>query len=123
VNRRDLLLLRVDAGTKVFELECERLYMRYLDARRPGAPAAPRDDFELGEPEPHLAVESPRELFDGLRRDLDGADVLRVVGPQWLADAELRREVDALVAVLRARGGRVEFGGSAPSAPAPAEPA
>jgi hypothetical protein len=114
MNRRDLLLLRADSGTTAVELDCARLYMRYLDACRPGQPETTPEDHWLGEPEPHLAVETTRELFDGLRRDLAGADVLRVVGPQWLADADLRREVDALVAALRARGGRVEFGGVAP---------
>jgi len=115
MHRRDLLLFRTDSGKKVFELGCERLYMRYLDTRRPGPPATVLDDYRLGEPEPHLTAASPRELFDGLRRDLAGVDLLRVIGPQWLADADLRREVDALVAALRSRGGRVEFIDGAPS--------
>jgi hypothetical protein len=111
MHRRDLLLLRTPAGTTVFELACERLFMRYLDARRPGPAVPTLDDHWLGEPDPHIASTSTRELFDGLRRDLAGADVLRIVGPQWLADADLRRDVDALVAGFRASGGRVEFVG------------
>ena len=99
----------------MFDLACERLYMRYLDTRRPCPPATALGDYWLGEPEPQITTPSPRELFDGLRRDLAGADVLRVVGQQWLADADLRREVDALVAAFRAGGGRVEFvAGGAP---------
>ena len=64
-------------------------------------PIAPRhrrarpEDHWLGEPAPQVASPSPRDLFDGLQRDLVGADVLRVVDERWLADAELRREVDA----------------------------
>ena len=109
MHRRDLLLFRTDREKRVYELACERLYMRYLDTRRPGPPVATAGDYWLGEPEPHLTTPSLRELFDGLRHDLAGVDLLRVVGEQWLADADLRREVDALVAVLRAGGGRVEF--------------
>jgi hypothetical protein len=109
MHRRDLLLFRPDPGKKVFELACERLYMRYLDSRRPRSPATTLDEYWLGEPEPHITSPGTRELFDGLRRDLAGVDVLRVVGQEWLADTDRRREVDALAAALRASGGRVEF--------------
>ena len=122
MHRRDLLLFRTDRGKKVYELACERLYMRFLDARRSGPPVATPGDYWLGEPEPHLTTPSTRELFDGLRHDLAGVDVLRVVGEQWLADAELRREVDALVAGLRASGGRVEFIAGATSGTGAAAP-
>lgn len=109
MNRRELLLLRTKSGQKVFELACERLYMQYLDTCRPSAPAVALSDYWLGEPEPHIETASARSLFDGLQRDLTGADVLRVVDAHWLADAQLRREVDALVTRFRAGGGRVEF--------------
>ncbi len=58
MHRRDLLLFRTDPGKKVFELACERLYMRYLDTRRPGPPVAAPDDYWLGEPEPRLTSPS-----------------------------------------------------------------
>lgn len=119
MNRRDLLFLRTSAGKKVFELACERLYMRYLDSQRPPAPAAPLDDYWLGEPDAQYAPPSARDLFDGLRRDLEGADVLRVVDRHWLADPELRREVDALIAGFRAAGGAVEFTAAPPRAGEP----
>ncbi len=109
MNRRDLLLLRTTSGQRVFELACERLCMRYVDTRRPAEAAAVLDDHWLGEPEPQVESASARDLFDGLQRDLVGADVLRVVDERWLADAGLRREVDALIGRFRQSGGRVEF--------------
>jgi hypothetical protein len=109
MNRRDLLLFRTVSGLRVFELPCERLYMRYVDSRRPCSPAPALDEYWLGEPDPHFTLPGPRELFDGLRHDLADAAVLRVVGRQWLADAGFRAEVDALVEAVRAGGGRVEF--------------
>ena len=109
MNRRELLLLKTTPGTRVFELACASLYMRYVGTRRPSAPVTMCDDYWLGEPEPQFASTSARELFEGLQRDLAGADVLRVVEPHWLADAGLRQEVDALVARFRASGGRVEI--------------
>jgi hypothetical protein len=114
MNRRDLLLLRTTSGQRVFELACEQLCMRFVDARRPTEPAAVLNDHWLGEPEPQFESTNIRDLFNGLQRDLTGADVLRVVDQRWLADAELRREVDALVARFRQGGGRVEFVGGEP---------
>ncbi len=109
MNRRDLLLLKAAPDTRVFELACASLYMRYLGTQTPSAPTTALDDYWLGEPELQCASPSARELFDGLQRDLAGADLLRVVEPQWLADAELRQEVDALVVRFKASGGRVEI--------------
>ena len=109
MNRRDLLFLRTTSGQRVFELACQRLWMRHVDAHRPTEPAAMAEDHWLGEPAPQVALPSTRDLFDGLQRDLVGADVLRVVDERWLADAGLRREVDALIDHFRRSGGRVEF--------------
>jgi len=104
MKRRDLLLLKTSPGTRVLELACAGLYMRYLGTQRPSGPETVLDDYWLGEPEPRVATPSARELFDGLERDLAGADVLRVVEPHWLAAAELRQEVDALVDQVRHPG-------------------
>lgn len=106
MNRRDLLLLRATPSARVFELPCERLYMRYLDVRRPQAgPEAPPLDDWLGEPEASHDVPSARDLFDDLARELRAADVVRVVGREWLADDELRREVERLIARFVEGGG------------------
>lgn len=91
--------------------------MRYLDTQRPGrAGTTMQEDYFLGEPEPDYAMPTARELFDGLSEDLRGADVLRVMDPQWLADPEFRRDVDELLARFTAAGGRVEFVASEPLA-------
>ena len=110
MRRRDLLLLRPTPRDRVFDLPCQRLYMRYLDARsvRPGPQR--RDEAALGEPDPVYEVRDARELFDALARELADADVLRILDREWLADPGLRLEVDRLIAAFAARGGRVEFG-------------
>jgi hypothetical protein len=109
LNRRDLLLLRATPRARVFELPCERLYMQYVDARRPrAASVATQHDYWLGEPETQFEVRSARDLFDSLARELGAADVVRVVGREWLADKELKQEVEGLIAAFVERGGRVE---------------
>jgi hypothetical protein len=111
MNRRDLLLLRATQGERVFELLCERLYMQYLDVRPPRATsAAAQPDGWLGEPEARFDVRTTRDLFDHLARELGAADVVRVVGREWLVDAELKQEVERLISAFVERGGRVEGG-------------
>jgi hypothetical protein len=109
INRRDLLLLRATPRARVFELSCERLYMHYLDVARPhvGPQIVPADDG-LGEPDAQYDMANAQDLFDGLARELDAADVVRVVGREWLADDELKQEVERLIAAFVARGGRME---------------
>lgn len=75
------------------------MHARYLGSQRPGVATPVLDDYWLGEPEPQLATPTARELLAGLRRDLDGVDDLRIVEPHWLADEDLRWDVDALVAL------------------------
>jgi hypothetical protein len=109
MNRRDLLLLRATPVARVFELPCERLYMQYLDARRPQAVSqATPPAFWLGEPEAHFTGRSARDLFEDLARELGDADVVRIVGREWLADEGLKREVERLISAFVERGGRVE---------------
>jgi hypothetical protein len=112
MNRRDFLLLRTDAGDRVAELSCERLYMRQFDihltGRRPGVDF-PAGDPSAGEPPAVFDQRTTRQLFDSLQRDLEGVDVLRVVDARWLADDELTCEFESMLASFRSRGGRVEF--------------
>jgi hypothetical protein len=108
VKRRDFLLFRTEGRTKTVELSCERLYMRYVDARRaPEADAA--DDVADGEPPPRFERPGVRQLFDDLARDLDEVDIVRVTHSEWLADGEFSREVRALVDRVRGKGGRVDM--------------
>ncbi len=112
MKRRDFLLLRTDRETGVAELSCERLYMRYVNSRLTGG--QDDEDFDLvedGEPPATFDRSTPQELFESLDRALMDVVVLRVVDRRWLGreGGELRLEVDALLASLRARGGRVDF--------------
>jgi hypothetical protein len=108
MKRRDFLMFRTDGRTKTVELSCERLYMQYVDARRTAEPDA--DDAAVnGEPPARFERRSVRQLFDDLAHDLRDADLLRVTHAEWLAEEDFRREVTALVEVVRARGGRVEM--------------
>jgi hypothetical protein len=105
MNRRDFLLFK--PGTRrIAELSCERLFMRVVDTQRVSATA----DDELPEGEPP-AVFEPRtadQVFADLARDLDGVDLVRVTGSEWLGDAELKGRLDAVLGAFRAAGGRVE---------------
>lgn len=109
LRRRDLLLLRATPRDRVFELPCQRLYMQFVDARRSRPALASPDRGEGGEPEAVHDAPGPREVFAALARDLAAADVLRIRDREWLADSDLRGEVERLVAGFTARGGRVEW--------------
>jgi hypothetical protein len=112
MNRRDFLLLRTVARSRVAELSCERLYMRQLDIRLTGRRPDvdfPDGDPSAGEPPAVFDQRTTRQLFDNLERDLAGIDVLRVVDARWLAGDDLRGEFESLLTSFRSRGGRVEF--------------
>ena len=108
MNRRDFLLFRTEGRTKTVELSCERLYMRYVDARRAPEPDAV-DVVVDGEPPARFDRRSVRQLFDDIADDVRDADLLRITQAEWLAEDDFRREVDALADVVRGRGGRVEM--------------
>jgi hypothetical protein len=109
MDRRDFLLFRTEGRTKTVELSCERLFMRYVDTRNTPEPDGADEEHD-GEPPARFALRTVRQLFDDLARDLREADVLRITDAEWLAEDEFRREVNALAATVRARGGRVEIG-------------
>jgi hypothetical protein len=107
MNRRDFLRFRTEGRTKTVELSCERLYMLYVDSRN--TPDAEPPDVYDGEPPARFQIRSARQLFDDINRDLAGVDLLRVMHTEWLADADFKREVEALIAAIQNRGGRVEL--------------
>jgi hypothetical protein len=113
IPRRDLLLLRATPHPRVYELPCQQLYMRYVDASRSRTGVTSDGEAGPGEPETVFAGIGPRGMFAALAVELRDADVLRIRDREWLADPGLRREVDALIARFTSRGGRVEFGSPA----------
>ena len=115
MNRREFLLLKTEPRGRVVELSCERLYMRCLDTQvtggQPNEESA--DSAETspwgGEPPARFPERTPQHVLEELDRDLRDVEVLRVVDSQWLA-GDLLRDFEHLIAVFRARGGRVEIG-------------
>jgi hypothetical protein len=77
LNRRDFLK-RTTRASRVLELSCERLYMRYVDAR--GAGRLP-------------------EFLHTLEVEIAAADEVRVTGREWLSHDDFRQDLDP---VLRA---------------------
>lgn len=112
LDRRAFLRLATGGRERVLELTCERLYLRWVDALG-GPRQAPHADagsgwFEgSGEPPASLALETRADLLAQVEAGLAGAQALRVVGPEWLADGELRREIESRVAAFRRSGGRM----------------
>ena len=122
MNRRDFLTLRTKGRRSVLELSCERLFMRYSDARsgagRRGVSASqPGSSPQSSDGEPTTEMETPTvaDLFDDLDRQLSRADTLRVRDRQWLSQEDFGREVEARIEAFQRRGGVVEFADSAPT--------
>jgi hypothetical protein len=84
MNRRHFLLLR--SGEPAV-LSCEQLFMRYLDSQIDGTTA---------------------QLFEHLSADLHGLTAVRLTETAWLARADLKARLDAVLASVTARGGRVD---------------
>ncbi|HIF08356.1 MAG TPA: hypothetical protein EYQ64_15885 [Gemmatimonadetes bacterium] len=112
MNRRDFLRLKTERGVRSVEISCQRLHMYCLESRVTSTQFdQPFDPIEDGEPPAAFEKPTTGQLFENLRRDLDGVDVLRVVEYRWLSegDGELQREFEGLLSAVRDRGGRVEF--------------
>ena len=84
IERRDFLALRIGAPAV---LSCEQLYMRYLDSQMDG---------------------TTRQLFDNLAGDLRGIQAVRLTETMWLARADLKAQLDAVLETFKAGGGRVD---------------
>jgi hypothetical protein len=73
-------------GERVVELSCERLYMRFVDARADGTTA---------------------RLFGDLAFELRSFTTLRLADASWLSCDELSQGLDPVLAGFTERGGRV----------------
>jgi hypothetical protein len=112
MNRRDFLLVRTGSHGCTAELSCVRLYMRLVDAQV-GGDLTPDEALE-GESEraPRFDAGPVADVFDRLRRDLDGVTVLRIVESAWLGHEELAGRLRPVLADFRAKGGVVEIEGN-----------
>lgn len=113
MHRRDFLLLRTTPRRREFELSCERLYMRCLDAQLTPPPTdESADPMEAslwgGEPPAKFTGYSREQLFDDLDRELREVEVLKVVNSHWLV-GDLRQDFERLMDGFRARGGRIQI--------------
>jgi hypothetical protein len=86
LHRRDLLLLRLDPERRTLELSCERLLMKLVDADLDGTRA---------------------QIFARLSRELEDVSEVRLTDTEWLARADLARDLEPVLDRFRARGGRV----------------
>ncbi len=113
MKRRNFLLLKTERGIRTVELSCQRLHMHCLE-RCVTSSQLDQDFDPVEEGEPPTAFDKPttEQLFENLGRDLDGVDILRVLGHRWLSegDEELLQGFNELLQSFRAGGGRVEFG-------------
>ena len=84
MNRRDFLALRTGQPAL---LSCERLYMRYLDSQIDG---------------------TTPQLFDRLTGALRGVNTVRLTQTSWLARADLKAQLEAVLDAFKAGGGRID---------------
>ena len=84
MNRRDFLALRTGQAAL---LSCERLYMRYLDSQIDG---------------------TTPQFFDRLAGDLRGVSTVRLTQTSWLARADLKAQLEAVLDAFKAGGGRID---------------
>lgn len=116
LDRRNFLRLATRGRERVLDVSCERLYVRWVDAPVAARPATLVDEAagwseEPGEPALRTVVQTREELLGQLDAGLAGAHSVRLNEPEWLAHADLSREVYARIARFRSRGGRVGSAG------------
>jgi hypothetical protein len=110
LNRRDFLTFKVERRQRVAELSCERLYMLLLDVQLTGESHDSTDiSWNSGEPPAVYRRRSPDDLFEQIRRDLTGIDVLRIIHREWLNDESLAPRLQHVVTDFQAHGGRVDL--------------
>jgi len=110
MNRRDFLSFKREPARRIAELSCERLYMRVVDTQLVSARTGDLSGVEPfeGEPPAVFDTRTTEQVFADLEHDLRGADLVRVVGAEWLASPELKGRLESVLRAFRAAGGRVE---------------
>lgn len=87
MNRRDFF--RVSTGQKhVLDVDCERLYMQYVDSQAEG---------------------TSEELLTRFSDELLRASEIRLHQHSWVAYSELQGVVSPMLERFRSRGGLVEY--------------
>ena len=77
---------------------------------KPGAEPTEGDapDRWGGEPAAVLDRRTPSQLFEQIALDLQEADVVRLVGAEWIKEGELSDGLDRVIGEFKARGGKVQ---------------
>ena len=113
MNRRDFLLLRRAPSSRIVELSCQQLYVRYLDTKITGG-AGDRQEADAaphawgGEPAPVFEERTFADVLRSIEDGLRDADVVRLNESAWLACEDVKLGLDRVLDAFRARGGRVE---------------
>ena len=76
MTRRDFFLHRTAGQPRIVEICCERLFMKYVDARSAG---------------------SLPQLLQSLALELRTADEIRLTGREWLAREDIRRDLEPVL--------------------------
>jgi len=107
ISRRDFLRLRRTERGKVVEVSCRTLFMRSADAAIGSGEAADWQP-EMGEPPAVFRRRSVADLVESLERDLNDAQVLRLIEPEWLDNMAGASRIQSAISAFRTRGGVVE---------------
>lgn len=87
MNRRDFFQLR-NPARDIFELSCEKLYMRYLDAQLDG---------------------TQEQLLGRTRETMLSSRKIRLQDASWLNRGELKKVLEPLFEEFQAGGGQIEY--------------
>ena len=87
MKRREFLFLG-SPRSKVMDVSCEELYMRYVDSGIDGSEEA---------------------LFQRIGKELRGARRIRFHDAYWLKEEDLRKGLEPLLEAFISRGGSVEY--------------
>ena len=87
MKRREFLFLG-STRSKVMDVSCEELYMRYVDSGIEGGEEA---------------------LFQRVGKELRGARKIRFHDAYWLKEEDLRKRLEPLLEAFISRGGSIEY--------------